>query len=126
MTKTFEQILEFKHYSEWRKSQGLNTKLDYACTKVLKKLNSVCLNKWKGLLSDIEVDHASVDEKGNLVTVNNTYQYTPEKTKKMREAKMALLNEWEQKEFEFENYICTEVPEGLNEEEKEALTGFVI
>lgn len=126
MTKKFEQVLEFKHYAEWRKAQGFDTKLDYACSKVLKKLNSVCINKWNGLIADIEVDHASVNEKGNLITENNTYVFTPEKTKKMREAKQALLNEWEQKEFEFENHICSEIPEGLNEEEKEILTGFVL
>lgn len=124
--KTFEQILGFKHYAEWRQKNCFNTKLDYAINKVLKRLNKVCLDKWKGLITDIETDYASVNEKGNLIIENNIYSYTPHNTKKMREAKLALLNEWENKEFEFEPHILKEVDEDLNEEEKEVLTGFVL
>jgi len=123
--KNFEQILEFKNYANWRTSNGFNTKLDYAINKVLKRLNKECLDAFNIALSDIEVDYASVDKDGNLIKTNNTYSYKPEKEKEMRHKKLELIKEWEGKEFEFENYIATEVGE-LNDEEKDILKDFVI
>ncbi len=62
------------------------------------------------------------------------YLFDKEGTKTVMEAEAmwddstapGLLLLWDSKEFDVEDYIATEIPEDLTEEEKEVFTGFVI
>lgn len=122
--KTFEQILEFNHYANWLKQNGEETKLSYAVGKVQKKLFDF-IEDYTDEVKDLDIDHASTNEKGVLIMEKEAYSYTPDKMKRLREAKKKHLKEWKTKEFEFENYICTEVPE-LSDEVKDVLKDFVL
>lgn len=123
--KTFEQIIEFNHYANWLKQTKEQTKLSYAVGKVQKRISDFIVD-YTDEVKDIEIDHASTNENGLLIIENDSYSYTPEKMKKLRDAKKKHFNKWKEKEFEFENYIATEIPENLTEEEKDILKDFVI
>lgn len=123
--KTFSEILEFNHYAEWAKQQEEDTKLKYAINKVQKRISEI-IEDYIDESKDIDIDHASTNEKGHIVkNEDGTYAMTQGSEKKCREVKKNHFREWKSKEFEFDNYIATEIPE-LSDEVKDILTGFVI
>ncbi len=122
MVKTFEQVLEFNEYAN--KIKDKQNKLSYACKKVQKRLAEY-IEDYVDKIKDLDIEFASVDDKGNLVIHNDRYTYKPDKLRTLNEAKKKLWKENKDKEYEFESYICSELPE-LTQEELDILEGFVL
>ena len=122
MVKTFEQVLEFNEYAN--KIKDKQNKLSYACKKVQKRLAEY-IEDYVDKIKDLDIEFASVDDKGNLVIHNDRYTYKPDKLRTLNEAKKKLWKENKDKEYEFESYICPELPE-LTQEELDILEGFVL
>lgn len=127
MTKTYRELFEYINISAiYLNSDGKNTskddKLAYAIKKVQKRLDPA-KETWNELLADLQYDHASIDEKGNLIrTKDNQLMFTVQKQKDFDKA----VRELRKKTFEFEPYFATELPNDLDEFTRESLIGFVI
>lgn len=65
-------------------------KLTHALKKFA-KLNQDSLDTYNESLVDTKIDHASLDEKKNLIKINNEYVYTPQAQKKLNAALKALF-----------------------------------
>ena len=123
MTKTFKDLFEFltvaNAYTE-------DDKLKYAFDKMKNQKNGRLQNAmetWNETLADLQYDHASLDEKGNLLRdEKNNLKFTVPKQKEFDKA----VRELRKKTFEFEPYYATELPKDLDEFTREALIGFVI
>lgn len=119
MTKTYKDLFIFLAVANDYKDDD---KLSYAIKKVKKRLESV-METWNEKLADLQYDHASVDEKGNLMRDDkNNLKFTVPKQKEFDKAVKTLRNET----FQFEPYFATELPKGLDEFQTESLIGFVI
>lgn len=129
--KTFEEIMDFSQeaYKFVAKSEG-ETKLTYAIKKLIgdpktgKKgtlAKVVKIQQSKG--RDLAIDHASVDDKGILLTdERGQYRYSPANQKALDKA----MDELASSEVELEAYYATEIVEELNDYQKEVFKGFVI
>lgn len=134
-SKTFDEIVEFsneayKFISKAEEEGKANTKLIYA----LKRIAGDPVTQKKGTLHkvirkgqiksrDLQIDYASVDDRGNLIKDDKgQYSYTKENKKALDLALENLTND----NMEFEPYIATEVTEDLNEYQKDLFKGFVI
>lgn len=129
--KTFEQIVDFANEAgNLLATTESETKLTYALRRLvgdrktslkgrLDKVFKTVQNKAK----DLQIDYASVDDKGNLLTNSRGgYEYTKDNKKALDKA----IEELSETEFEFEPYFVTEVSEELTEGQKEIFKGFVI
>jgi hypothetical protein len=131
---TYEQILKFVNKAKEYKSSldGKSNKLTYAIDKMAKfnqygQMESGRLKdgltEYDEICGDERIDHASVDDKGNLILSDKgQYSYKPEKLKALNK-KIKEIGLREAKTFE--PYFATEVPE-LDEDFTEAFKGFVI
>jgi hypothetical protein len=147
MKKTYQEILDFtvasKTYnarlnSQLKEGEKPNeNKLTYSIGRVTKAILKRCasLEEARDIKQqDANIDFASVyppdyekaEMRGNLVVVNDQYQYTPENDKKRREAHRAAQRELLAEVVEFESYYATQLPEDLTDWEREAFVGFVI
>jgi len=123
MTKTFKDLFEFltvaNTYTE-------DDKLKYAFDKMKNQKNGRLQNAmetWNETLADLQYDHASLDEKGNLLRdEKNQLKFTVPKQKEFDKA----VKELRKKTFDFEPYYATELPKDLNEFTLDILTGFVV
>jgi hypothetical protein len=145
MKKTIQQISDFnKSTANYLALHQTENKFTYALKKVAKKLEAATktiLDDFNEKIADLNIELASVDEKGNIVyevettteangskkeVKTNIPKFTPEKlrekNKRMSEMNKSILAI----EVEFENYIATEIPADLSEDEIEAFKGFVI
>lgn len=145
MKKTIKQISDFnKSVAVYLAEHTEENKITYALKKVSKRIEAKTkevLDDFNEKVMDVNIELASVDEKGNIVYEVETVtdlagskkeiktevpKFTPEKlrekNKRMAEMNKAVMKQ----EIEFENYIATEVPEDLTEDEIEAFKDFVI
>ncbi len=101
----------------------IQDKLTYAAGKTIKELNKHLL-KIKGKSQDIEVEHASIDDQGNLlVDEQGRFKHTRENNKKVK----ALLKAEENKKVMVDLYVCTDLTrvKTLNISLKLALNGIL-
>jgi len=125
--RTFDQFMDFADKASiWRaREQNAQTKLGYAITKVLPRIAAV-QRQHADLVEDARVEHASVDEKGLLITdPGGNYRFKKDEWQKCLKRLRALRGEML---FEIEPYFATSLPcaENLSEEEREAMLGIVI
>lgn len=125
MTKTYKDLFEFLNIANTYVSNGHaepKDKLAYAIKRVKKRLEPV-MESWNESLADLQYDHASIDEKGNLIrTKEGGLMFTVPKQKEFDKA----VKELRKKTFEFEPYFATELPNDLDEFTQESLIEFVI
>lgn len=122
--KIFDFITVAKKYKTDHREE---TKLLYAINKVLPKAEKCIIEYWD-LQEDINIEFANTDANGSILYTTNPngtreYQYKKEDIKPRDLKSKALLND---REFEVEEHIVSDIPEGFNEEYRQYFTGFVI
>lgn len=150
MKKTFKDIRQFNIAVEtWarQKPENLQTKLGYAMKRVtdnsvakaIKEYQSAYQEAFYENVERVHVDHALTDPTTKAILTapqgsQRPYLYDKEGMKIVMDAERkfnsvtapALLEEWDNKEFEIDPYIATELPDDLSDEMKDALKGFVL
>jgi len=107
---------------QWKENA---TKFDYAVSKNQKHYDK----KNQELINDINIDHASVDEKGNIIyDPQGNYLYSKESLKQRLKAIRDLESTIDEMLFDFEPYFCkTEnLPKDLTEEDIQFLKGIIV
>ena len=131
---TNEQMLTFRAnaqgYVRIHSKEKMN-KFAYALTKMISRTNAD-ETRYNEEVNDLRVDHASLDEKGNLISkeINGQqgqtytkYEFTPAKLKELNKK----VKELGKKEIEIEPYICTgDIPEDVNLPLQEVFVPFVM
>lgn len=93
----------------------------YALKKLLKKVQPI-IDKHYEDVNDLRIDHASTDEKGNLILDSkDQFTFTKEKLKELN----AAIRKLEGKEVDVEPHY-TEWPASLPESLKEYFIGFTV
>lgn len=125
----YSEIQDFmEQRSSFEKTNSEETKLHYALKRVGERIVSALkpINKRISLKSaDINIDFASEDEKGNLLTKDGQYSYTKENTKKRNQAISDLQDEIDSTEIVIEPYIVETYPT-LTDSQQKAFSGIVI
>lgn len=124
MKKTYREVNEFSAvataYTVQHADSG-NTKPKYGLTQMLKRLRGR-IEDLQERLSDLNVEHAAVDDKGVLLTdERGQFRYTKEGLLARNKAHRAVMNE----EVEIEPYYITDFPD-LTDAERDVFTGFVL
>jgi len=124
MQTTYERVLTFDGAAKGR--AGQKTKLSYAIERVMKsyaKQMGDLYVAYQDKLTDLNIEHCSVDERGNII---EPMVYTKEaqraRLKGQREALRALM----EAAVEVEPYTASSLPEDLTDAEREAFAGFVL
>lgn len=100
-----------------------NTKLSYAIYKTWKKFQNEIFEKYQEELEDSRIDLCSTDEKGNILKdEKGNYMFTKESLKSLEKTNRELQN----KKHDFEPYLATELPDGIDELLVESLKGIFI
>jgi len=150
MLQTFKKIREFNMAAESflkRKPTNIDTKLGYAIQRVSKNSVDKAVKEYRAEYAEnyfdkverVQIDNALVDkETGALLPApeksDRPYVYNREglKAVMIAERKFAediapkLLDTFDAKEFQCEEYYATLIPQDLLETEIEAMKGFVI
>jgi len=124
MKVTYRQLAEFRQKAEiYINSQGgKQNKLTYSCMK-LRKATRDLIEDLSERETEIRMEKASVDDKGNFVLdAKGSYVFTPAALKEIGKKLRALHNE----EVEVEPYIATIVPKDLHIAWYEYLSPFVL
>ncbi|NOS92092.1 MAG: hypothetical protein HOP30_09235 [Cyclobacteriaceae bacterium] len=123
MNVTKRQLELFHNNAHLLLSQkkGQESKLLFKLRKVIKKTTNL-FNDYMDEIQEIRIDHASVDEKGNVIQVEGNYKFTPEKvkelTKKIRAKEKELI--------EIEPHFVDNMPEDLPLDFREVFENFVL
>lgn len=119
---TIEQVMIFRANAQKYIQQKTKerTKFTYALEKMIAKTSFVekQLSEYN---QDASVEFASVDDKGNILIVNERMQFTKENQK----ALTAKIRKYMQGEVEVETYEAAEFPEDLGADWEEVLLPFV-
>jgi predicted transcriptional regulator len=100
-----------------------NTKLSYAISKTWKKFQVEVFSKYQDELEDARIDLCSTDEKGNILKdEKGGYLFTKDSLKQLEKTNRELQN----KKHDFEPYLATELPDGIDELLVESLKGIFI
>ena len=126
ITTTYEKLFDYALTAQrWiaKDAANKNTKLGYAIVNKMEPRVKKAAEGFNVRIEDLNIDHASVDEKGVLlIGEKGEFRYTKEELKKRNTAQRAL----QQETCEIEVYFATALPEDLTEQEIENFTGFVI
>ncbi len=129
--KTFEEVVDFSNEaSKVLTSVDIDDKLKYALVKLIGDPNSVkkgsLTNIFKNTQKDsvtLQIEYASVDDKGNLLTDAKGYVYTKENKIALNKA----LDDLASKKFEITPfYVEEQYLNPLTEDQKDLFKGFVI
>lgn len=131
MKKTYEEILAFDRAAgAYLKRQGeKESKLAYAVRRVAKSYGrgmQKAKESYDERLQDIDIEHASEDERGILIVQNDSYVYTKEAQRRRLAAQRTALRELLASQVEFEPHFTAQPPDDLPEEVREAFAGFVV
>lgn len=102
--------------------KGKSGKFDYALKKMNNRIQDA-LGVFDEKVEDARVEFCSVDERGHILrSEKGEYVFTKENYKDfVKKVKMLELEE-----IEFEPYIASELPEDIDEYDKEQLSGILI
>ncbi len=130
---TFKQILEVDLIVArlYKANETLkNSKFGYAYKRYYEKNFKPLKDEFGTLLNEIRINNALEDPKTKEVLTDNDnprgYKYSKAGLLKCIEEEDAAQEDFLQKEVEIIPFISPIVPEGLEDEEKELLTGAVI
>jgi hypothetical protein len=128
MPRTYEQILTFANAARGylERSKGQKTKLAYAIERVMKGYETQTTNletAYRDKLEDIEIEHCSVDDRGNIIS---PYVFTKEAQRARLKARKEASAELLKSEVDVTPYMATQIPDDLTEAEREAFAGFVV
>lgn len=105
-------------------NENSKSKFTYALEKFVQK-NKQLRSKYQESIEDLRIEHASVDDKGNLViNERGDYSFTKEQYKELTKK----VREFNQKEIECEAYWVDEsnIPKDLHSSYVKVFEGFVI
>ena len=120
MKTTLNDVMVFRANAE-RYIQGKErSKFTYAIEKMLSRTSKIA-REVSDIIEDLRVDHASVDDKGNLLVVNGEYVFTPAKKKEMEKKYRESLA----KEVEVEPYDASDKPTDMRADWEDVLMPFV-
>lgn len=119
---TIEQVMIFRANAQKYIQQKAKerTKFTYALEKMIAKTSFV-EKRLSEYNQDASVEFASVDDKGNILIVNERMQFTKDNQK----ALTAKIRKYMQGEIEVETYEAAELPEDLGADWEEVLLPFV-
>ncbi len=129
--KTFKQLRDFdqmvgKLFEE--NPELKNTKFGYSVKRFNEKNYIPVLKKYRTAVEDIYIEHALVDEKTKAIILdkdsNRGFAYSKDGLRKVIEAEGKIIEEWDQKLFDIETYVCTDLPE-LTEEQLVLIDGIL-
>ncbi len=131
--KTFKELSFMNNlYNEMLKENPKieNTKFGYAFNRFFRKNLDQIFKDYNTILADIHIDNALTDKDTGEILFDREssargFKFSPEKLKLIMKKERELQEEWNQKEYEVEPFIATEVP-SLNETQKEAFEGLII
>jgi len=98
------------------------TKLEYAIQRTLSRIAKTN-DGLQEQLETIDIDHASTDKDGILLTGPNGYQFTPEKKKARNAKRTALIKAVD---VEIDPYFASEIPDDISEADLDAFEGIII
>jgi hypothetical protein len=123
MTTSWAKLIHFTQVAQaYLAKHPEKTRLEYAIQRTLARIGKLN-DGLQEQLEAIDIDHASTDKDGILLSGPSGYQYTPEKKKARNAARAALLR---QESGELQTYFATEIPADLTELELDAFDGLVI
>lgn len=128
MKANIKRIFDFVNAGQrYSQDHEQESKLLYALKKVIPKAEARVSEYWE-MQEDINIKFANTDANGSILYTTNPngtreYQYKKEDIKPRDVESKRLLNDTE---FEVDEHITAELPEGFNEEYRPYFTGFVI
>lgn len=117
---TIEQVIIFRANVNKYVTGKPRTKFIYALEKMMAKTSFV-EKQLSEFNQDASVEFASVDDKGNILFVNDRMQFTKENQKSLT----AKIRKYMQGEVEVDTYEAAEFPEDLGADWEEVLLPFV-
>lgn len=104
-----------------------NAKFGYWYNKFYKKNIAPIVTEIEEKLADCRLENALVDEKTKEILYNgNAFKYNKEDMQNLVNFNRKIIKEYDEKEFDVIPCISSELPEGLEEEEKDLLKGLLI
>lgn len=128
MTKTYPELMNLQATANgYISRQKTMNKLTYALkSKILPQIEKIVEDEdIASKVSDLNVEHASVDKDKNLIIHNGNYVFTKEARKKIDEEIRKINQEYRTKEFTITPYTVKDV-EGLTIEEQFTFSGVCI
>lgn len=110
----------------------VDSKFAYAYKRFYEKNLKRIFRDYQDALLGVRIDCALEDKntKQILRDANDQrhggFAYSKEDLKRVVQEENRIIDEYEQKEFEIEPYICSQIPEELSDEQKEILNGVLI
>ena len=132
--KTFTEIQLFNSYGNTVLQRHPNTKIAYAIKKVTDKTAELA-EELSNELADIDLNHCYTNQEGvieyDIVKDHHgneirQYKFTKEAKREKIEKERELVKKWKNRTFDIKPYFATEIPKDLTDDEREALTGFVM
>ena len=107
------------------------TKIVYALKRFSEKNLVKMFGDYNKELEDIRIDNALTDKDTQAILYEEkggSYKYSKEGLKAVLKKIREVSEEWNEKEFEVEPFICKEIPKGLilEEDELEVLEGVIL
>lgn len=119
-TFTIEQVMIFRANAQRYIANKPRTKYTYALEKMMSK-TSFIERELQEFNQDTSVEYASVDDKGNILIIDEKMQFTKENQK----ALTAKIRKYMKGEVEVETYTAQEFPEELGADWEEVFAPFV-
>lgn len=133
MIKTFKELQEIDNVvgELYKTNPDLKqSKFGYAYKRYSAKNYEPIVKEFRDELELIRLENAMEDEKTKEVLIDRMnsrgYKYSKEGLKNAMKQEADLMEKFNLKEIEIIPYITTSIPEELNDEVKEMLTGIVI
>ena len=132
--KTFSDIKEIDEIYGRLIGDGKNgfeqTKLGYAFKRFTEKNTKKIFSEFNDILQDIRINNALTDKSTGAILYKpdgQSFQFSPDGLKAVLKGIKDTTNEWENKEFDIEPFICSDIGTiELSDEEREILTGALI
>jgi len=138
MTKNFKEIKVFNWFANQFFSldpKNEKTKVGWAIKRVNEKSINTILKDYNEELGLIAIDNCHTDKDGVIVYDTNKdargqetrqYRFKKEGLKNKMKQEKDFIQSYNEREFEIDSYIATELPKGLTEEQIDAFDGFVL
>ena len=91
---------------------GVNDKLTYAVKRLSTRIELAikpAFDDVQEAVTDFTIDQASVDEKGQLILINDKHQFTPEARKALLKFVSAQNKNFDEREIDIEPYLVADI-----------------
>ena len=91
---------------------GVNDKLTYAVKRLTARMELAikpAIDDAQEAITDFTIDQASVDEKGQLILINDKHQFTPEARKALLKFVSAQNKNFDEREIDIEPYLVADI-----------------